>query len=590
MLPTEGMVRLRPITFDCDCPPRKRCKLTKSGKPSLIIFTPNRMDSSDNDLDSNTSTVYSVVSEDGGGKYNPDIIEGLEFLIPFKSLNPFYNPSFDPNYNKNMKNTSMITDKTEMDGGGRFPLLSKNDDKKLKKKKKNRRHSCVMIELSSEEDTNEFPEEEEYEERDDTSEICMYEKNEEMKSCTPLADIERGERPEDVNCMSEFVRYPAHSIKQVIISMSDMCRLRSGAFLNDNIIDLYLKYMYNEIFSEKQRRSIHIFSSFFYNKLSASVMKSDVKSRLKLGRWTRNLNIFEKQIVIVPINEHLHWSLAIITIPGFEDMHLPMIIMDDDDAADVIQIEIEEEMESEENDDWIAKWSTDERVLKVIRNPMNILHFDSMRGCHESRDIYNNLRIWLNDEWKRKHENTNLLRFSVNSMPGINVGILQQRNCADCGVFLLHFAEIFCLTPFFDSGGCLSRNHWFPHSHIYRKRRNIRHILIELRSKQGLPLLDIDYILNRLRITIESQSGYGIMLDNDIPILNLPNLSEINKSENEEEDIVENVSSTKSSSMDSLSTTIHKIRSMDSQEIVDRLIVAVENGSISTKAVRVLFH
>ena len=35
-----------------------------------------------------------------------------------------------------------------------------------------------------------------------------------------------------------------------------------------------------------------------------------------MKRWTRRVNIFEKDFVVVPINENYHWYLCIICYPG----------------------------------------------------------------------------------------------------------------------------------------------------------------------------------------------------------------------------------------------------------------------------------
>ena len=36
----------------------------------------------------------------------------------------------------------------------------------------------------------------------------------------------------------------------------------------------------------------------------------------RVKRWTRKVNIFEKDFVVVPINENYHWYLCIICYPG----------------------------------------------------------------------------------------------------------------------------------------------------------------------------------------------------------------------------------------------------------------------------------
>ena len=36
----------------------------------------------------------------------------------------------------------------------------------------------------------------------------------------------------------------------------------------------------------------------------------------RVKRWTRKVNIFEKDFIVIPINENYHWYLAIICFPG----------------------------------------------------------------------------------------------------------------------------------------------------------------------------------------------------------------------------------------------------------------------------------
>lgn len=50
--------------------------------------------------------------------------------------------------------------------------------------------------------------------------------------------------------------------------------------------------------------SVHAFSSFFYQKLTSGGYKA-------VGRWTRHVDLFEKDILLVPINLRLHWTLAV---------------------------------------------------------------------------------------------------------------------------------------------------------------------------------------------------------------------------------------------------------------------------------------
>ena len=68
-----------------------------------------------------------------------------------------------------------------------------------------------------------------------------------------------------------------------------------------------------------------MFSSFFYKRLlegdSDEGIASRVSSRTRttytnVENWTKNVDIFAKRFIVVPVNESLHWSVAIICNPG----------------------------------------------------------------------------------------------------------------------------------------------------------------------------------------------------------------------------------------------------------------------------------
>ena len=79
--------------------------------------------------------------------------------------------------------------------------------------------------------------------------------------------------------------------------------LAEGKFLNDIIIDFYLKFLNRDVLCERDRGRIHFFSSYFYTRLTnVDQSKSDIDYSL-VQRWTKRVNIFEKDYVIVPINK-----------------------------------------------------------------------------------------------------------------------------------------------------------------------------------------------------------------------------------------------------------------------------------------------
>lgn len=108
--------------------------------------------------------------------------------------------------------------------------------------------------------------------------------------------------------------YPSPPAKGgIAINTEDYLCLAEDQFLNDVIIDFYLKYLTLEVLSESDQQRTHVFSSYFYKRLTSphtqAANESNVpmtpaaKRHARVQKWTKNVNIFEKDFVIIPINE-----------------------------------------------------------------------------------------------------------------------------------------------------------------------------------------------------------------------------------------------------------------------------------------------
>ncbi|XP_059474077.1 sentrin-specific protease 6-like [Neocloeon triangulifer] len=128
----------------------------------------------------------------------------------------------------------------------------------------------------------------------------------------------------------ELFVYPKPPLKGGIpITTFDYLCLGEEQFLNDAIVDFYLKYLTLTKLTEFDQARTHIFSSFFYRRLTTKQLtrKSDANTEklsaseqrhARVKSWTKNIDIFEKDFIFIPINEHAHWFLAVICFPGLE--------------------------------------------------------------------------------------------------------------------------------------------------------------------------------------------------------------------------------------------------------------------------------
>jgi len=92
--------------------------------------------------------------------------------------------------------------------------------------------------------------------------------------------------------------------------------LAGEQYLNDTLIDYCLQDIFQEL-NEKDRNRTHIMSTFFYKRLTTRLTnrKSSFpeendrnlpiaeRHHMRVKRWTKDVDIFEKDFVMIPICE-----------------------------------------------------------------------------------------------------------------------------------------------------------------------------------------------------------------------------------------------------------------------------------------------
>ncbi|XP_059653242.1 probable ubiquitin-like-specific protease 2B isoform X2 [Cornus florida] len=256
----------------------------------------------------------------------------------------------------------------------------------------------------------------------------------------------------------EEVIYPKGDPDAVSICKRDIELLQPATFINDTIIDFYIQYLKNKIKPEEKHR-FHFFSSFFFRKLADPEDPSracEVREAFqRVCKWTRKVNLFQKDYIFIPVNFSLHWSLIVICHPG--------------EVAD---------FEGEE-------------IGKSSKVPC-ILHMDSMKGSH--RGLKNLIQSYLWEEWKeRQRESVEDVSLKFLNLQFVSLELPQQENCFDCGLFLLHYVELFLEQAPVDFrlfsnkkfSHFLSKD-WFPPAEVSMKRDHIRKLIYEIVEDNSL--------------------------------------------------------------------------------------------------------
>ncbi|KNG90226.1 Ulp1 protease family protein [Aspergillus nomiae NRRL 13137] len=118
--------------------------------------------------------------------------------------------------------------------------------------------------------------------------------------------------------------YPRFGKKKAEVDAQDRERLRDNEFLNDNLIGFYIRFLEDHLerTNNEVAKRVYFFNSYFFATLT------NVKGRRNINyegvqKWTRAVDIFAFDYIVVPINENAHWYVAIIcnlpNLPGIAD-------------------------------------------------------------------------------------------------------------------------------------------------------------------------------------------------------------------------------------------------------------------------------
>ena len=215
----------------------------------------------------------------------------------------------------------------------------------------------------------------------------------------------------------------------VTVTVADRDRLEDGEFLNDSLVDCFLK---DATAGDTLAARIHLFSSYFFTKMT-DISEDEPTAAKAVERWTKKLGkkLFHLDFLFVPVNENLHWSLAVVVNPSGD-------APPDHDVIDLV------DSSDDDDDATTSDHSTTRKTKKKVPEKKNepcILVFDSLR-CHDHERIARYLRAFLKHEYA-EHFGACGRRFSPETMPVIQLeSVPHQQNSYDCGVFVLEYFDL----------------------------------------------------------------------------------------------------------------------------------------------------
>uniref|UniRef100_A0A3Q3A5T2 Sentrin-specific protease 6 n=1 Tax=Kryptolebias marmoratus TaxID=37003 RepID=A0A3Q3A5T2_KRYMA len=376
----------------------------------------------------------------------------------------------------------------------------------------------------------------------------------------------------------KLMMYPPPPAKGGIsVTNEDLHCLNDGEFLNDVIIDFYLKYLVLEKLKKEDAQRIHVFSSFFYKRLNqrerrngADTTSLPIQKRKhnRVKTWTRHVDLFQKDFIFVPINESAHWYLAVICFPGLEGpvfeknpLYLDPTLASGSTAEPQSEENIPEHCRplspdadgldgelhrisvcygSGKGDDDTYTFSDDQSSCQdecsedgalfedaaasnlsslaskptICKQPC-ILIMDSLRGPTRS-NVVKTLREYLEVEWEVRKASQR--SFGKEVMRGSSPRVPQQDNFSDCGVYILQYVESFFENPIPSFDLPVNLSEWFPQLRMKTKRKEIKELILKIQAQQDLDRKESDLVeappTSPEEPEIEETSGSSAQLPN----------------------------------------------------------------------------
>nr|CAB3478233.1 unnamed protein product [Digitaria exilis] len=323
--------------------------------------------------------------------------------------------------------------------------------------------------------------------KEESSDVVLLDDDDDDTEPARSADFEIFNNWETISITSDILIFVNRMDPEAVeLAYSDMKCLEPEEYLKSPVINFYLEYLKKS----RPRRDLYMFNTYFYSKLenALSTLGNRDSQFSKLRRWCRNVDIFKKSYLILPINEtsipvyhdiiyngycivimiiRMHWSLIIVCMPTKGADSGPMML-----HLDSLGLH-----NSQNIFDIVARYLfMSFNIITAIleknggiygRILLMIFHFQGRYGS-VFREILKGKRL-RQEAWNSSYS-------SFFNVP-------RQQNEYDCGLFMLYYIDKFIqqaperLTK--ESLGMFGRK-WFNHEEASQLREGIRTRLFDL--------------------------------------------------------------------------------------------------------------
>lgn len=219
-----------------------------------------------------------------------------------------------------------------------------------------------------------------------------------------------------------FGKYSSDSrASKIAVYSQDMLRLKPNVYLNDNLIELKLCLL-EESLDYRERERFYFFNTHFFDRLidcSAGINSGELLDEQALFSWVKE-DIFQKEFLVFPINQSLHWYLAVICSPGgcCEQIAPKREQTDMVDLSDI----------SSDGGDSNRSFDAQDTLILI---------FDSLNYRYRTK-LINSLKKFLISYGRRRGDRVNEKKIHARYL-----NVPTQPNLYDCGCYLVKNVENF---------------------------------------------------------------------------------------------------------------------------------------------------
>ncbi|TMS35158.1 hypothetical protein L596_002615 [Steinernema carpocapsae] len=110
------------------------------------------------------------------------------------------------------------------------------------------------------------------------------------------------------------IRFPQMSMT---ISVADYLCLGEDDHINDTIVDFFINHVIEHELPDKAAARVFAFPTLFWQELRACTSRNGFAKDgfAALKKWVQNIDLFDHDFLVIPINEWEHWSVAVVCMP-----------------------------------------------------------------------------------------------------------------------------------------------------------------------------------------------------------------------------------------------------------------------------------